>query len=130
VDAGYRGRGRKWAEEVLGLSVEVVRKPPKPVPEKVARTWAEEWTKEGKEVDWQRLMPPKGFRVLPRRWVVERTYAWISPWISHNPASNGQGLREVVCYWGGLCLRGDDAADGEEVGPYVGVSRQSLSAPR
>jgi putative transposase len=78
VDAGYRGRGRKWAEEVLGLSVEVVRKPPKPVPEKVARTWAEEWAKEGKEVDWQRLMPPKGFRVLPRRWVVERTFAWIS----------------------------------------------------
>jgi putative transposase len=78
VDAGYRGRGRRWAEEVLGLSVEVVRKPPKPVPEKVARTWAEEWAKEGKEVDWQRLMPPKGFRVLPRRWVVERTFAWIS----------------------------------------------------
>jgi transposase len=79
VDAGYRGRGRKWAEEVLGLSVEVVRKPPKPVPEKVAKIWAEEWAKEGKEeVDWQRLMPPKGFRVLPRRWVVERTFAWIS----------------------------------------------------
>jgi putative transposase len=78
VDAGYRGRGRKWAEEVLGLSVEVVCKPPKPVPEKVARTWAEEWAKEGKEVDWQRLMLPKGFRVLPRRWVVERTFSWIS----------------------------------------------------
>jgi putative transposase len=78
VDAGYRGRGRKWAEEVLGLSVEVVCKPPKPVPEKVAKVWAEEWAKEGKEVDWQRLMPPKGFRVLPRRWVVERTFAWIS----------------------------------------------------
>jgi putative transposase len=78
VDAGYRGRGRKWAEEVLGLSVEVVRRPPKPVPEKVAKVWAEEWAKEGKEVDWQRLMPLKGFRVLPRRWVVERTFAWIS----------------------------------------------------
>jgi len=78
VDAGYRGRGRRWAEEALRLSVEVVRKPPKPVPEKVARTWAEEWAKEGKEVDWQRLMPPRGFRVLPRRWVVERTFAWIS----------------------------------------------------
>ena len=64
-------------EEVLGLSVEVVRKPPKPVPEKVAKVWAEEWAKEGKEVDWQRLMPPKGFRVLPRRWVVERTFAWL-----------------------------------------------------
>jgi putative transposase len=33
VDAGYQGRGRKWAEDILGLSVEVVRKPPKPVPE-------------------------------------------------------------------------------------------------
>jgi putative transposase len=79
VDAGYQGRGRRWAEEVLGLSVEVVRKPPKPVlAEKVAKAWAEEWAKEGKEVDWQRLMPTKGFRVLPRRWVVERTFAWIS----------------------------------------------------
>ncbi len=78
VDAGYQGRGRRWAEEVLGLSVEVVRKPPKPVPEKLAKVWAQEWAKEGKEVDWQRLMPPRGFRVLPRRWVVERTFAWIS----------------------------------------------------
>ena len=60
------------------MSVELVRKSPKPVPEKVAKAWAEEWAKEGKEVDWQRLMPPRGFRVLPRRWVVERTFAWIS----------------------------------------------------
>ena len=27
---------------------------------------------------------------------------------------------------GGLCLRGDDAPDGEEISPCVGVSRQSL----
>jgi putative transposase len=35
---------------------------------------------EGKEeVNWQRLVPPKGFRVVPpRRWVVERTIGWIS----------------------------------------------------
>ena len=78
VDAGYQGRGRRWAEEVMGLSVEVVRKPKKPLPEEVAKRWAQEWAKEGKEVDWQRLMPPRGFRVLPRRWVVERTFAWIS----------------------------------------------------
>ena len=45
-----------------------MRKPPKPVlPEKVAKAWAEEWAKEGKEVDWRRLMPPNGFRVLRRR---------------------------------------------------------------
>ena len=60
-----------------GLSVEVVRKPPKPVPEEVAKIWAEEWAKEGEKVDWQRLMPPRGFRVLPRRWVVERTFSWL-----------------------------------------------------
>ncbi len=78
VDAGYQGRGRRGAEEVLGLSVEVVRKPPKPVPEEVAKLWAREWAKEGKEVNWQRLMPPRGFKVLPRRWVVERTFSWLS----------------------------------------------------
>jgi hypothetical protein len=37
VDAGYEGRGKRWAEEVMGLSVEVVRKPAKPIPEKVAK---------------------------------------------------------------------------------------------
>jgi len=64
LDAGYEGRGKRWAEQVLGLSVEevVVRKPPKPIPEKVAQIWAqEEWAKEGKKkVHWQRLMPPRG----------------------------------------------------------------------
>jgi hypothetical protein len=34
----------------MGLSVEVVRKPKKPLPEKVAKHWAEEWAKEGREV--------------------------------------------------------------------------------
>jgi hypothetical protein len=29
------------------------------------------------EVDWEKLLPPKGFQVLPRRWVVERTFSWI-----------------------------------------------------
>ena len=77
LDAGYEGTGKRWAEEVLGLSVEIVRKPAKPVPEKVVKMWAEEWAKEGKKVDWQRLMPPRGFQVLPRRWVVERTFSWL-----------------------------------------------------
>jgi hypothetical protein len=39
--------------------------------------WAREWAKEGVKVDWQNLLPPKGFQVLPRRWVVERTFSWI-----------------------------------------------------
>jgi putative transposase len=79
LDAGYEGRGKRWAEEALGLSVGVVvRKPPKPAPEKVMIAWAREWHGEGKEVDWRRLMPPRGFQVLPRRWVVERTFSWLS----------------------------------------------------
>ncbi len=78
LDAGYQGRGKRWAEEELGMSVEVVRKSPKPVPEKVAKRWAEEWAKEGKKVDWERLMPPRGYVALPRRWVVERTFSWLS----------------------------------------------------
>ena len=61
----------------MGLSVEVVRKPPKPVPEKVAKVWAEEWAKESKKLDWQKLMPPPGYVALPRRWVVERTFSWL-----------------------------------------------------
>jgi transposase len=36
-----------------------------------------EWAKEGVKVDWQKFMPPRGFVVLPRRWVVERTFSWI-----------------------------------------------------
>jgi putative transposase len=44
----------------------------------VAKRWAEEWAKEGQKVDWQRLMVPRGFVALPRRWVVERTFAWLS----------------------------------------------------
>src|SRR5215207_5147203 len=78
VDAGYQGRGKDWVEKVLGLSVEVVHRTPKPTPEKVAMMWAEEWSKEGWEIDWQKLLPRRGFEVLPRRWVVERTFSWLS----------------------------------------------------
>ena len=77
VDAGYQGRGKQWAEQELGLRVEVVHRTPKPIPEKIARIWAQEWTKEGKEINWQKLLPRRGFEVLPRRWVVERTFAWL-----------------------------------------------------
>jgi putative transposase len=78
VDAGYQGRGKEWAEKVLGLSVEVVHRTPKLTPEKVARMWAQEWSKEGWQIDWQKLLPRRGFEVLPRRWVVERTFSWLS----------------------------------------------------
>jgi putative transposase len=78
VDAGYRGRGKEWAEQALGVEVEVVNRSPKPIPEKVLRVWAREWFKEGREMDLNKLPTRPGFENLPRRWIAERTFAWIS----------------------------------------------------
>src|SRR5919199_2473005 len=79
LDSAYRGedKGKDWVEEALGWSVDLVERPPKPAPEELLKSWAEQWAKEGVKVDWVKLLPPKGFKVLPRRWVVERTFAWI-----------------------------------------------------
>jgi putative transposase len=57
--------------------VDLLARPPKAAPEEVLKAWAREWAKEGVAVDWQKLLPPKGFQVLPRRWVVEMTFSWI-----------------------------------------------------
>jgi putative transposase len=78
LDSAYRGedKGKDWVQKALGWSVELVERPRKPAPEEVLKAWAEEWTKEEVKVDWEKLLPPKGFQVLPRRWVVERTFSW------------------------------------------------------
>jgi putative transposase len=75
LDAGYngKGKGKDWVEKELGLEAEIVRHPPKP---------RYVWVKEGEEVDWddlraRGLLPPVGFKVLPRRWVVERSFSWV-----------------------------------------------------
>jgi putative transposase len=78
VDAGYRGRGKEWVEKALGVEVEVVNRSPKPPPEKVLQVWAREWFKEGRKIDLSKLPTRPGFENLPRRWVAERTFAWIS----------------------------------------------------
>src|SRR3712207_2267010 len=78
VDAGYRGRGKDWTEEALGVEVEVVNRSPKPPPEKVLRIWAREWFREGREMDLSKLPERPAFENLPRRWVAERTFAWMS----------------------------------------------------
>jgi putative transposase len=49
ADGGYRGTLITWVEEVFGWKLEIVEKP------------------EGQI----------GFQLLPRRWVVERTFAWL-----------------------------------------------------
>lgn len=69
ADQGYTGTGKAWIEEHLGWTVEIVRHPPKP---------RGVWAPIGAVIDWDAIIP-KGFRgVLPRRWVVERTFSWLS----------------------------------------------------
>ena len=61
ADSAYRGVV-DWAWETLGWNVEIVRHP---------RSGA--WML----ADMEPPPVPKGFIVLPRRWVVERTFAWL-----------------------------------------------------
>jgi putative transposase len=76
VDQGYTGSGREWIERELGWTVEVVQHPPKPRGEWVALGTGDD----PRPFAWRRLPPERtGFRgVLPRRWVVERTFSWFS----------------------------------------------------
>ena len=106
LDSAYRGedKGKDWVEKALGWTVELVERPREPAPERVLEAWAAEWAKEGKKVDWQKLLPPRGFQVLPRRWVVERSLAWIC----HN--------RRMAKDYERLCASG-------EAFVYAGMSR-------
>jgi transposase len=80
LDGGYRGeeKGKDWVEKTLRWTVRLVVRPRKAAPEEVLMAWAAELVKEGLKVDWQKLIPSQGFQVLPRRWVVERSFAWRS----------------------------------------------------
>jgi putative transposase len=63
ADAGYRGAGlREWVTEWLGLTLEIVKRKPR-------------WVWVPKDVEPE--PKPAGFEVIRRRWVVERTFAWI-----------------------------------------------------
>jgi putative transposase len=63
LDAGYDGKdkGKDWVEKILGWTAEIVKRP---------RRWVR--VPEGEEPPPY----PKGFIVLPRRWVVERSFSW------------------------------------------------------
>jgi putative transposase len=78
LDAGYQGRGEEWVQQELGLSVQIVHRSPKPEPGKMLRMWAKTWFEEGRNIDLDKLFSRRRvFEVLPRRWVVERTFAWV-----------------------------------------------------
>ena len=66
VDGGYKRRFAEWAGEELGWRVEAVQHPDAGL--------RHVWLPAGAPPPPPR---PAGFRVLPRRWVVERTFAWL-----------------------------------------------------
>jgi putative transposase len=57
LDAGYTGEGKgaDWVHKVVGWTPEIVRHPPKLVPDEVMRRWVMEWAKEGVAIDRERF---------------------------------------------------------------------------
>jgi putative transposase len=80
MEAGYTGEGKgaDWVERTLGWTAQIVRHPPKMAPDEVMRRWVREWSKESVPIDAEKLSGPRRFGDLPRRWVVERTFSWLS----------------------------------------------------
>ena len=68
VDNGYRGAFIAAVKQQFCVTIEVVQ-----------HTWKELTTGRWMRIDEEPPMVsvPKGFQVLPRRWVVERTFAWL-----------------------------------------------------
>lgn len=73
VDGGYQGKWAEWVRGRLGWSVEVISR------RKLFSRGI--WWPNGKPLpEWYfaAVEAEKGFHRLPRRWVVERTFAWLS----------------------------------------------------
>jgi putative transposase len=78
ADGAYTGGFREWAEEERGWRVEV----PRHRDRQLWRYGLEE--------------KPRGFLVLPRRWVVERTFAWLG--LSRRLSKDYERLPETMIY--------------------------------
>jgi putative transposase len=70
ADSAYQGTFEDWVKEHLaGVRVEIVNHPWTGIKGTYAPV--------GEKVDWDKIIP-KGFHILKRRWLIERTNAWIT----------------------------------------------------
>jgi putative transposase len=80
ADRGYSGDLETWVQENLGCRLEIIRRTT--LKEHHNQMWAtaRKRQREGASVVemWAGLNYGRGIEVLPRRWVVERTFAWLS----------------------------------------------------
>jgi putative transposase len=91
LESGYNGRGKgsDWVEHSVGWTVDVLRAThrfnyywvPKDIPPD--------------QIAWSQYLPPPGFQVLPRRWVVERTFAWLLFNRRLEQFAKGRGRHEI-----------------------------------
>lgn len=65
-DTAYQGQDLAYISLGYGIGLEVVKRPPGR-----RRVYNEQWRAEWIPIE-------RSFDVLPRRWVVERSYAWIN----------------------------------------------------
>jgi transposase len=73
ADKGYRGLLRDWIKQELGWTTEIVPKPTNDRPSDGTWVWV------NARPVWKPAPKPKGgFQVQRKRWVVERTLAWLT----------------------------------------------------
>jgi len=77
IDGGYKRQFEEWVKETLNWTVQVMQRPDanfrgiwwpddKPMPDDLVQELV------------KKTRGHRGFVVIPRRWVVERTFAWLS----------------------------------------------------
>lgn len=73
ADGGYKGKWEGWVKTNLGHTVEIVQRPD-------ANTRGY-WLPEGQELTEDQIKTfrgHRGFVVIKKRWIVERSFAWLS----------------------------------------------------
>ena len=76
ADGAYGGKLVQWAEETGGWSLELVRRPPQ----------------------------QRTFQILPRRWIVERTFGWLN--LQRRLSKDYEGLCETTEAWIHIAMTG------------------------
>ena len=121
LDAGYTGEGKgaDWVQKVLGWTVQIVRHPPKLVPEEVMRVWLREWAKDGVAID-----PLEALRAAEVRRSASAMGGRAYLLVVGTEPSYEQGLRALGCHERDVRLRGDEPLDGEAFGSRMRLFRQ------